>query len=81
MPKRTPKWTFWILGWDKGPVWKKLQDSYLKWPTGQFERLAQKRGFRILLRDDTLIGGHFSHPDTGDCLICYPHGMDPAEVY
>jgi len=76
------RWTYYVHKLDCNDgrckdVFVHVKDSRLKWPAHEFERLAAKMGFDRLVQDQTLIGGYFVRPG-GDCLICYPYGMDPA---
>lgn len=79
MPK-SPKWKYYVLKWNQGPIYEFLKYSYLNWPNIQFETLADKIGFDRLKPDQTLIGGHFANSN-GDCLVCVPVELDVRNIY
>lgn len=78
---KTKRWTFWIIGWDDGPTHEGVKSTSVKWPNTVFENLAKQRGFTKLVRDQTVVGGYFANPDTGDALVCLPYGEDPKKYY
>jgi len=77
MTKQRKRWDIYIIGWDNGPTYKLVKSTSRHWPAKIFQRLADRTGFDRLKRDTTLIGGHFMNSQTGDCLICVPHGIGP----
>lgn len=81
MDKRKTRWQYYIIGWDKGPTYTLAGTTTAKWPTDQYETRATRQGYTEFRRDNTLIGGYFAHPKTGDCLVLIPVGMDIKELF
>lgn len=84
--KNKIKWTFWLCAWDheKHTAYYKpytTASTRNKWPVPLFEKLAKEGGFTIIHKDRTLIGGYYSNPSNGDCLMCIPVEKLPEEIY
>lgn len=75
------RWTFWIIKWDNGPVYEEVKSVRRKWPVTMFENMAKRKGFTKFNKDTMLIGGYFSQPDSGDCLVCIPSDMKPQDIF
>jgi hypothetical protein len=70
------KWEAHLLGWKDGPTWTLQRKFNQKWPVAAFEFWANSKGYTRLVRDDTLIGGYFINPLTGDSVHLVPAGFD-----
>jgi len=66
-------WTYYILKWDRGPIYERVNDSVKAWPVREFKRLATTLEFNTWHSDNTLVGGYYSRHG-GDCLLCVPFG-------
>ena len=86
MRKKTVRWRFYTVKMSahNGQITfssTEVKSTARRWPVSVFENFAKKMGFTQLVKNETIIGGHFYNPETEEDLVCVPDGFNPLSLY
>lgn len=84
MAKQRKRWDFYKVGRKDTPklmlTYELVKSTSQHWPGRMFKRWAHKLGYSRFREDQTIIGGYFINPASGDCLVCVGHGMNVQQI-
>ena len=85
------KWFVYEVNWKEGAkvsgdidtwfTFNKVKTINAPVPGWHFREFAEARGYTNFVKDQTITGGYFVNPNTGDCMHAVPDNMDVRDVY